>query len=367
MHNSNNISIIGNHQGAIDSIIYDPKRHQLVSAGRDGKILAHDLTNYSTTVIYTLDNFNAGHLFHRLDLLDDILVVGMTSGMCVWLDLANNITLKTIEALEYAISDVSIAKNGVVALVGDSDVIKLYDQNYSCIWEGATYKFPYSVNFSPDQKKFIIATWDGYLYEVKLDELPQAEIDENGEVWPADLGYPNHPDPGSPIFRAQYLSENKVVLAGYKNYNGSSGFLRIWDINKNEFIENFLPTEGIHAIAVSPSGKYLAAGGNNQTIWVWTLNDFEMVCEWKLGNMEESPDELTSDEEFALRMKRVGMTVDGFDHIKPSPMSKDVYFPAVIEFYKTKGLHTVLSLAFGSNDQTLYAGVQNGSILEFII
>jgi WD40 repeat protein len=358
---------VASHRGAVDALVIDTMHNRLISAGRDGLIIAWNLSDLAPQVLYRPSEPGMRNYFHRLAVRDNLLVAGSTKGTAAFFDLSTGRMMKAMEVMEYAVSGVAISPQGMIAFSGDSYSVKLYSSDHEFVWEGHTYKFPYSVDFSPGGDKILVGSWNGDLYEVGLDNLPPAEYDDtDNEYYPSGIRSIRYPNKESLIFVARYITQDTVAIGGYKDYGDSYGFVYTWNTSGKELESSFRGLDGIHAIAVSPSGEYMAAAGNHQEAWLWRISDMQQVRHWELRGEKHIKPRYTQDEEFALRLKRSGAVVEGFDHIEAPPFNNDDYYPACLEYYSASGDHSIHALAFHPIEPILYAGTQKGDIIELV-
>lgn len=111
---------------------------------------------------------------------------------------------------------------------------------------------------TPDNEKLISLTSDGRLIEWKLDTLP------------ARKAFIGHRDEIDDIAVSQ---DGRLVATGARDRT-----VKLWDAHSGEIlIDQTLKGFGVHAVAISRDGRYLAAGSD--TVCVWDLISRELVRE----------------------------------------------------------------------------------------
>lgn len=79
------------------------------------------------------------------------------------------------------------------------------------------------------------------------------------------------PSGGGGVLAIAFTPDGKSVAAG-----GDDGIIRFWDIDKHKVIAQLEGHNGnIRSIAIDASGKYLASGGGDTTVRVWDLTTHE--------------------------------------------------------------------------------------------
>lgn len=296
------------HAGPVDAVAVTPDGRYVLSAGRDRVLLRTDLKSGETAVL-------AEGPFHRLAILPDGRVVAGRS-----LGGAEVIGGPRLEGFGWGVCSVAVSPDGgTIAVGGDSCTVRLYDPDGRVVWVMDTYKWPYTVGFSPDGGRVFAATWRGDLYQASPSSLPGTE--ENPACPPGE----DRPWPVGPLFAGTYLPDGRIALAGARSED-ERGFVVVWREGEPEAEILLDAEEGVHALAVS--GEWLAAGGNDGTVRVWSLPGLEPGPEW---TMEEA-----------------------------GP-SSDPEYPAYAPYYAARG-SAVNALAFGQGGW-LVAGTHAGEVL----
>jgi len=132
-----------------------------------------------------------------------------------------------------------------------------------------------AVAFSPDGKILAAA---GY-QEVLLWDLADAKLLKRIDV--GQLG---------DSVRAMAFSKDGRLLAAAEGTPYASGAVRLLDVGTGQAVHSFQePKEVACALALSPDGKLLAAGGADRTAYVWNLDDKKLLAtlkeqaDWVLG------------------------------------------------------------------------------------
>ena len=132
-----------------------------------------------------------------------------------------------------------------------------------------------AVAFSPDGKILAAA---GY-QEVLLWDLANAKLLKRIGV--GQLG---------DSVRAMAFSKDGRLLAAAEGTPYASGAVRLLDVGTGQAVHSFQePKEVVCALALSPDGKLLAAGGADRAAYVWNLDDKKLLAtlkeqaDWILG------------------------------------------------------------------------------------
>lgn len=225
--------------------------------------------------------------------------------------------------------DVS-ADGSLVAVGGDSDRVLLFDMNGERRWQGTTHKYPCRVRLVDDS--LMIASWDGMVFEVALDALPEM-MDSGGWMGATASLFGDHPPAGGmPAFDVTRLRDGHVVAVGV---DASQGFGVKWKPGHQESIPGSISTEGgLHAIELSPDGQWLATGGNDKAVSVLNAADFSMVA----------------------RLDVTGCVPED-DSSAP--------FSASVDYYEGSGAAAVFSLEWAHDGSGIYIGTQSGAVLAW--
>ncbi len=118
--------------------------------------------------------------------------------------------------------------------------------------------------FSPDGKTLAVGGYE----EVLLWDLAAAKLVGRLSVEPS----------GGIVGALAYSPDGKSLVVG-TGTPGESGAVKIFDVEKAEAMANFdEPPDVVHAVAVSPDGKLLAAAGAYNAVHVWNLAEKKLVA-----------------------------------------------------------------------------------------
>lgn len=324
------MSTYGNQHGAIDALVFGADQ-VLVSAARDGAIRCWGANG---TLLHATERGS----YHVLS-AGPQLVAGSTSGELVWLDWRARTVLRSEQAMEEGITTICARADGTVAVGGDSCTVRLYDANGRLAWVGETYKWPYAMRWSPDGQRLLIATWDAYLYELDMDALPSGTIDE-----PHEIPYPaTTPHAGMPFFDMLCVGSERVALSNA----GEGGEPSVFLVRRGEpdFVAS-LACGAIHALALSPDGRSIAGGGNEQVVFVWDAETLVERARFVLDG-----DTLTAGRPLA-------------DNVTAPTRAADDDYPAYAGYHPARSPASIFSLAWHPSGEELFAGTQSGAIVQ---
>jgi hypothetical protein len=246
----------------------------------------------------------------RLALGPDGLLAGTASGE-IWTVTARPERL--IEAIDDDISGLAVAANGTIAVCGgDPFAVATFGRYGNEEWRGEPSKWPYCVRVSDDGTLLAMASWDGHLFVFDTTDLPD------------EIGDPDVEYAGGPIFDAQFLPGGDVVVAGAR-------FVRVWDRASGSYMHaRELAAEAL-AIAVTPDARCAVVSTNDQRLRLLRLPDLEDLGQLVTGH---EPAEL-----------RGG-------------------FPDYAEYCRVKGGATVRALAMHPDGARVFAGTEDGRLVE---
>jgi len=316
---SSTISTYATHDGAIDALVFGPDG-ALVSAARDGAIRRW---GSDPALLCTAE----GASYHVLS-AGPMLVAGSTSGELVWIDWRSGAVVRREQAMDEGITCVCARGDGLVAVGGDSCSVRLYDASGRLVWAGETYKWPYAMCWSPDGERLIIATWDAYLYEVEMNDLPPGTVDE-----PYEIPYPDEtPSAAMPFFDVLCVDHEKVALCNAGEDGEPSVFVA--RCGESDLVASFT-CGAIHALARSPDGTLIAGGGNDGIVFVWDAQTLVERARFDLG-----------------------------EGLPAVAKGQDVVYPAYADYHEASGPGSIFSIAWHPAGGSLFVGTQGGSIVE---
>lgn len=241
-----------------------------VALSGDGKTLA-SFENGSKILIWNVAaGKNTAQLEQFTDHSDPIVVfspdgkVLASGGICMEdMRLWNVATGERIAALEgydaYGVSAMTFGRDGkTMVSMGHDGVIKSWDtatgRNTSVSKTGAAVE---SATFSSDAKT--VATSDRDSDEVKLWEVATGK----------GIATLKPRSEGIHSWQALAFSPNgKLLAAGGEDYS-----IQLWDVTTGKDLASFIGHEGwIHCLAFSPDGKTLASGSEDKTIKLWDVS-----------------------------------------------------------------------------------------------
>jgi WD40 repeat protein len=140
-----------------------------------------------------------------------------------------------------------------------------------------------------------------------------------------------HTPGGMPAFDALRLPDGRLAAVGVEH---EQGFVSVWHEETPEHITSLKTTAGLHVIELSPDGKWLAMGGNDQMVTILETSNLSMKT--------------------SLDVNDCVPNVDSFGH-----------FAASVDYYEGSGPSAVFSLEWSHDGASVYIGTQSGAVLEW--
>lgn len=160
------------------------------------------------------------------------------------------------------LQDIAISPRGErIALCGGDDRIEIRDATSGeLLWDGTIVKYPYVVRWRGDG--LVIGSWDGAIYCVDASGI----ADGTSEIEYYD---PQYATQSGPIFDLAWVGERLAIAWAMQ------GRIALWDFATEDYAASVLVEHGMHALAVSPDGTRLVAGGNDQALHLYDARTLE--------------------------------------------------------------------------------------------
>lgn len=330
------------HAAPVHALVFDREGQNLFAASADGLVKRWEIESKESTVLLRRDMEDYLGSVHRLAISGNVLLMGVSGGLIIWVDIESNRILAQ-ETLNDRVTGVAASAENTYAVVGGSEEVLVYNAEFMKIWHGAAYKIPYWVEFSASSDKLLVATWNGYLFE----ESYKSKASDLSEEYPSNELPMLDASDTMPIFSTKYLDGDRMVA-------GEEEGLFVFSKLQKQKVFQFNTQDGIHQLAVSSDGKRFAAGGNEQTTWIWDAETYALLKSVQLGQYayrqggvygQELVDQLPED-----------LLVDWEGE------KGQLLYPESAPFYDIRGPHAVCSLVFHPTKPALFVGTHSGQI-----
>jgi len=96
------------------------------------------------------------------------------------------------------------------------------------------------------------------------------------KVWDAEtckehLSFKGHE---SDVWAVAFTPDSATLVTGNGDWN-RPGHVKLWEVKSGKQTDSFQHTGEVLSLAVSPDGRYLAAGGGDKAVRVWELKKAE--------------------------------------------------------------------------------------------
>ena len=204
------------HRGTVLTVAFDPSGQTLATGGIDGTIILWDVK--SRTLIRTLRGHKSW--VNSLVFSNDgkRLYSGSSDGtMLIW-NPSEEKPLKKIETTKSEVRSIAVSKNGQ--------------------WLAAGIRYGQILIWDLESGKFVLS-----------------KKGHESDVW-----------------AIAFTPDSHTLISGNGDWN-RPGHIKLWDVGSGKQIDSFQHTGEVLSLAVSPDGKYLAAGGGDKVLRVWELKN----------------------------------------------------------------------------------------------
>jgi len=276
---------------------------------------------------------------------DMILTASRDKSIIVW-DLKRNetdygIARRSLTGHSHFVSDVVISSDGQFALSGSWDgTLRLWDLN-----SGQSVRDPFyghkgdvlSVAFSADNRQIVSGSRD---HTIKLwNTLGECKFsieDDNHDAWVSCVRF--SPSTTNPI----------IVSCGW------DGLVKVWSLSNCTLAYDHVGHSGyLNTVTVSPDGSLCASGGKDGNAMLWDLNEGKHLYTLEAGDIIEA---------LCFSPNRYWLCAAAGNTIK----IWDLESKAVVDELRADALNgkypNVLSLAWSSDGQTLFAGYTDSNV-----
>ncbi|MFX1517261.1 MAG: WD40 repeat domain-containing protein, partial [Promethearchaeota archaeon] len=294
--------IFQGHKGYINSLTFSPDSRLLISSSKDGTIRFWDMDEKKMLKVLLVDEegCSGGTSTHN----GELVVVGTPSGIIKVWDVEKSTFLKKITSQTSPISslkitsddlfiitsnfngtinkwnlstcehldqikvfqdasaiDIDVSKDGKEIVVCGGDVIQLWNLSSKSVDRNFTghENLVICVAFSTDNKLIISGSLDNTIriWEKSTGNLIRTITSINHSV--SDLT----------------LSPDGILIAAAC---GHAKKIEIWDIQSGEKLSSLGGhSDFVHSVAISPDNNYIASGGRDNIIFVWSLEKLDLL------------------------------------------------------------------------------------------
>ncbi|ORX57544.1 WD40 repeat-like protein [Hesseltinella vesiculosa] len=260
------------------SLAYKPNASQLVAGCQNGQIKFFQ-ADAPNEYIELVDDHQEGHPVQALGTTNKHLVSASTDGKVVLFDIDDNMFTNMLIRSAEPIRDISVARDGrKVAVASDENIIRILltdpGSSNSMVQLQGHIKTVKSVAFDPQQRYLVSSDCDGTVIVWDLEMSPPSPIKLfKHQIAPSlpDTQL-NHSIAWHP--RGAYFvmpdRQGKLQLVTRKKWAVAHTLAN----NKND----------IMAVAWSPDGQYLAAGGKHKQISIWDIAKRKIFAQKNAGS-----------------------------------------------------------------------------------
>jgi len=296
------LATIKAHSAPVSSVLFTPDGKQIISAGRDGRLVLWDVAA-KTAVLELLPK---GDQIRATAISADgkYLAAGNEKGVVNVFDLDNRRLLRQISAGNDAILALGFDSKGKFLATGGKDKqVKVWDLgggDSAKQFEGSFDRID-SIAFSPDDKQIFagssgtgIRTWrlsdakpqdsrfqyNGEIYSITADKARSLILaagtagdvkglhDGRVKIW----NYSDGKELLSFVPHRLVTSSVSVSNQTLATASTTDAVVRLWDLNSGNPVGTFTGhTKGVNSVCFSPDGNLLASGGEDGTVKIWNV------------------------------------------------------------------------------------------------
>jgi WD40 repeat protein len=210
-----------------------------------------------------------------------------------------------------------------IAIVGGDEHVEVRTIAGERVWAAKTDKWPYAVDFTPDGR-VVVASWGGVVHVGELSSF-------DGDAWNTTWALEAHL-PFGPAFDVAAIDDAHFIVAGVDASRANGGVLAVWNIADDACVARVDTDHGMHAVSLGAGGTHAIAGGNDQSLGLWSLPSLDDAGSFSLG------------------IVGLGST-EGSDFPYPP-------------FYTTSGPASVRCVAVNPTSHSVLCGLEDGMIVE---